>query len=484
MQMTRTDRKSRRGIRWFLIAILASIIIPVIVGCFFSGPSADDFTNATGWKSSTENRFQYMISNTVKIYKNWQGTYFGCFLLGFPVFFVYGYTGLRIWLLVVTVFFFCSCFYSVYSIIKIICPQKEHRGNSCLILLTTGLFYLINTNTLDEIFYWYTGSCVYTVPICLALLCVTLNLKYLMEKKTKYLILGIIFSIGSAGGSLDVAALLCSLLVLVNFFVFLKKKRFGLGTLICIFAIIGAIVNVIAPGNYVRHAAIDTKIRVLSSVYSSVERTFAIISNDIQSGLLLVLIIVSFLFGYKKLNVKWNEFRYPVIVMFFGIVAISATIFPVILGYSGVEDMPSRCSFVDHLAVVIYMFIISAFWGGWCAKKELFDFSRTVIMIMVIVCAIPMSQYLKFNNLSTLTSYKMIYHMGNGDFSRIEQSERNIIKQIMESKDEDVCVYIDQPKDKEWANIKRIGLSGDKNHWINKGVAKVFEKKTITVQYK
>ena len=79
--------------------LLLTIICPVLMGCLYATPSADDFTNSIGWQNYEEPHLKYMLLNLINSYKSWQGTYFGSLICGFPVYYKLGLVGLRIWLL-------------------------------------------------------------------------------------------------------------------------------------------------------------------------------------------------------------------------------------------------------------------------------------------------------------------------------------------------------------------------------------------------
>lgn len=101
-----------------------------------------------------------------------------------------------------------------------------------------------------------------------------------------------------------------------------------------------------------------------------------------------------------------------------------------------------------------------------------------------MVCIIPLSVYFDVYSLRELTPYKMIWHLSKGDYRATAEREESIIKQIEESPEADVIVYVNRPGDEEWINLKLIGLTEDNAHWINTGVAQYYGKASITLQYK
>lgn len=460
--------------------LLLSIIYPILMGCLYGTPSADDFTNSLGWQNYEGRHIKYLFSNLVNIYKTWQGTYLGVFICGFPIYYYWGLIGLRAWLFGVAVLFFAAVFLTGISFTNWLRIERVSKRVTVLIILLLFLFYVLGTNNLDEIFYWYTGTCVYTLPICFMLFCISFYMLYETGGKRLFLILGIVFGFLAAGGSLDIAALLCSMLlfgILYNYIVLKKiSKSFWIG----LTALAGAIINVAAPGNYVRHG--DGKITLLSSLGSALLRVNSVISFELRSGLLLVIIVVSFVAAFMKLEKDVHIFKYPGLVTLYCYAAILMTDFPVDLGYSN-SYFPSRCAFVEHIAIAVYAILVSVYWAGWAKNKEIFRFTREMYLILAIVCIIPLSVYFDVYSLRELTPYKMIWHLSKGDYRIAAERENSMISQIEESTESDVIVYVAMPGEEQWANIKPIGLTENSAHWINSGVAQYYGKRSITLQY-
>lgn len=457
--------------------ILLTIICPVLVGCLYAVPSADDFPNALGWQNYEGRHIKYMFSNLVNVYKTWQGTYFGVFINAFPVYYYLGLNGLRVWLFGVALFFFAAVFLFGISFCRTLRIE-----DGALFYITLFLFYVVSTNGLDEIFYWYTGVCVYTLPICFSLFCISFYMLYETSLKRLFLILGIAFAFLAAGGSLDIAALLCSILLFGILYNYLILRKINKSFLIGLTALVGAIINVVAPGNYVRHTYIDEKIRPLLSIGNTLLRVNSVMVSEFRSGLLLAIIVVSFIIAFEKIEKGVLVFKYPGLVTLYCYIAILITDFPVTLGYSS-SGLPSRCSFVEHIAIAVYAILASVYWAGWVKNKEIFRFTREIYLIIAMICIIPLSVYFDVYSLRELTPYKMIWHLSKGDYRAAAEREESIIKQINESPESDVIVYVSRPSDEQWVNIKLIGLTEDNANWINVGVANYYGKSSITMQY-
>jgi len=465
-----------------LILILGSLVIPVWVGCFYSVPSGDDFASAFGWIENNGNHFSYLLTRVVRFYMEWQGTYFAALIGYFPMYYYSGLTGFRMFLLLVSVVFFILFVHCVY---RFLAPffDKNDTCNIVLIISSIACLYILNENTLGEVFFFYSGTVTYAIPLIFSFLTIESYIQYNTERKLQSLYKGIVFSILATGGALDIAAFLCSLLLLGVLYDAVILKSLRKNWIIMITALGGAIVNSIAPGNFIRHLSYDSEgIRLYTSILYTIERESHVISKGLQNGLLLFVIVVSFVLCYRKLATCTFEFRYPGLITLYAFIAIFVTDFPVVLGYTD-GDLPDRCRFVEALAIAIYVVILMLYWAGWTLKRNLIRIDNATILVLMLICVLSLSHYFDFGNFIEMTPYKMSYHIINGDFRLISKKEESILEQIENSKEDIVIVRIERDKDDEWSNIERVGITEDKNYWINTAVSRYYGKKYVEVVY-
>lgn len=466
----------------FLLIFIGTLIVPVLIGCFYGSPSADDFTNSIGWIYYEGNHLKFMFENLVNIYQKWQGTYLGVFMAGFPIYYVLGIPGLRIWLFLVAIIFFISVFMFSNALVKWYEIDKEHSKLAALTVSAMFLFYVLCTNSLGEIFYWYTGTCVYTLPISFALYGFSFYVKYEKQHSKSSLVFSILFALGAAGGSLDIAALLCSILLLLTLYNFIVLRKIDKGCLVFLAALMGAIINVVAPGNFVRHSVIDSKIRPFSSIYHTIAHANKVISYEFQTGFLLVIIVVAFLFAFIAYKEGKKDYKYPGLVTLYGYLSIIITDFPVLLGYSG-SVLPDRCSFVEHISIYFSFIFVSMYWASWAAQRKKLSITKELCLIVSLICIIPLSTYINFSSILTLTPYRMAMHIAKGNYQIAAEREALIISQISSSDESNVIVEINRPLAGEWTNIMSIGLAEDTNYWVNIGIADYYNKDTVSLHY-
>ena len=259
-----------------------SVILPVIMACFYGLPAADDFSNARGWIIFQGNHLKYVFENMIKVYMSWQGTYFGAFLAGIPIYYMWGYIGLRLCMFINVAIFLFSCYLFTKYALKWFGITENTIAT--LLLYTIGMVYQLCNNNLDETFYWYTGICVYTLPLSCMLLCFSCYIAYEDKKENKFLILGCILAFLAAGGSLNVAALLCAVLLFGVVYNCIVNCKIEKNVLIGGTALLGALINTVAPGNFVRHSAFDEKISPIRVSFELLTRINEILSSKIKEG--------------------------------------------------------------------------------------------------------------------------------------------------------------------------------------------------------
>lgn len=476
---------SKQNVFFIVLSIfIASFLVPVLIGCFYAVPSADDFSNTLGYQAYAGSHLRYPFHYVKQIWHNWQGTYTGCFLVGIPVYYLGGIKALRAFLVFNYLFFLASSAIFVRNAIIWLDYKKEKSAVIAVGFFAMAMFWIMKGNLLNELFYWYTGACVYTVPLSFMLLCVSCFMFYERKKSVIVLILGCGLAFAAAGGSLDIAALLCALLLFGLLYNLINLRMLKLNSLMGIVALIGALINTCAPGNFLRHGVIDeTGVHPLEIILKLLPSVTDALIDEIESGYLLVIIAIAFFVTYhyhQKVDIK---LKYPGLVTLYAYFGIFITEFPVCLGVSGV-GFEIRTAFINRIAIMIFVILCAAYWGAWCAQRECFKFSREAYVCITLICVIPFLGSCKFAILQECTPYKMIYYLGKGDFAYVAEREMGLLEQIKESDELDVMVYSPGEGDAEWTNLKIVGITDDEENWINDVVAQYYGVNTVKVVIK
>lgn len=474
-----------RVVKIILYIMLTITVIPVLAATAYGMPSADDWGIIDTYRSYTGGPIHYLIWRVTANYLHWQGAYAGN-LLGsfFPLWYKkFGLVGLRAEMLLTILLFLSSVTAVVVVLMKRIGIKKKDIQMVSLLMLAVLLFYILGTNNLDEVFYWHAGFGVYTWAIAFSFLSFMCFINYELAKRNNiYFVFGILFAVLGAGGALDVSAFLCAMMLFAVGYDIVVLKKIRKNAVIALTAFLGAIINTVAPGNFVRHSFIDTEIRPLLSIWNTLVRISSVISSDFTAGFLLLIFIVAFFIAYRKLGDSTFEFKYPGWVSLYCLFAVFITDFPVALGYSSM-NLPSRCMFAERTAVAFFTALLGIYWGGWVVKKKFYHFTKEWYLIVVCICIMPLAGYFDLNKLLELTPYKMIYHMVTGDFNAAADRAQSVLDQIEASSEKDVIVSVPKPPEGEWVNIKTDSVTENVKDSRNAVIANAFGKNTVVLQY-
>lgn len=266
------------------VALIAFIIVMVIILTFtiaagFSFPNAhDDFGLANAieaLKVQTKNPMLYSIKYMVTMYNTWQGTFSSSIILALlsPLN-GGGVIQLRIILIMNSLLFWWSLYVLMYNFWK--CLDKDVTWKSVIILYAIVVSMITGFKVYRDNFYWFVGAMPYTVPMSLMLLGVSCLMLVIRKQKKKYIYLGAIFAFIASGGVLQVAGLNCWILLIICAFFNKGEKKCWI---VFLGGFLGALINSVAPGNFLRHNVIDTSgLHVLDSISMS----FTVAASEIQ----------------------------------------------------------------------------------------------------------------------------------------------------------------------------------------------------------
>lgn len=251
----------RNTTRCLMVAIMAALAVSLILlmaaGCF-SVPGADDYRYGTGTHAAweTERSFWPVAGaagkETVRTYRDWQGSYFAIFLMSLqPGIYGAEWYWIGSWMLLLL---FCvSLFVFVRGILSRLFQTSGEgallgAGVSCLAAIWFVPFPV-------EAFYWYNGGVYYTFFFALSCLAGNILLRRAtgtMRKRDGLLLPVLAVMIG--GGNLVTGLLSCCIAAGAVLLTAAQKKRdvtvwVSTGILAAAF-----LVNVFAPGNAVRQA--------------------------------------------------------------------------------------------------------------------------------------------------------------------------------------------------------------------------------------
>lgn len=463
------------------IIFLASIVLPVLYACRYAIPSGDDFMINNGYiASNSDNLLLYLLQSVVNTYLGWQGTYLAAIIGGFPLLYLSGISAVKLFLLIVATAFFCAFLLFVKEGCQWMGVDESKRAVVSIAVASLMLLFLISSKFEDEIFYWYSGTSVYTIPLTVAFLAVACCMAYDRKKSKKILVTGSVLAFFAAGGALCCSALLCSMLLFIILYDFIVRKTKSKKIIIGIFALAGSLINSLAPGNFIRSSAVTNggihPIAILKPMLNHFSST---LYDDFQTGLLVIVLLFVFILACALCKESAFEFKYPGLVTLYAFFGIFITDFPVFLGYNANGYFPSRVAFTERTSMIIYFALCAAYWGGYCAKRKIFSLKKEHYFLAGVMIVISLSSI----DIADWGSYKMIAHLAKGDYAAVYNSEINMLSQIEISDGGDVVVHYWEPVEGTWTNLKCIGLTCylDKTSLMNEAVAKFYGVDSVYV---
>ncbi len=482
MEKGETMRETISRIKW-LIILSIMVIFPILVFAGMSIPAADDFSNAKdvlyNWRVMHGSAFSAALAETRANYLSIGGYYSSLFINFFFTPLAYGVPALRLFNIIANSLFFFLLFLLIFVFTKYV--LKQDVGIAWLIY-ALYTFILVNGYSNNEIYTWYTGIVAYVLPVTSVFLTLTLMILG-STKSEKYFIPASFMALWASGSPLNVVALNCGLIFIYciySFFTFGKKKS---GIIVFIMALLGGVINLIAPGNFKRHDMGGTEYNIakaLSVDFNTTRDMFLFRIN--QSPLLIVLVIILLAaiihVDYKQRKISYEHPLLMLLVVFVGVLIVN---FPVALGTRGIGA--PRVVFVQDVTIYTLLFAWIFYLGGFL-KTKFGDFSFTKEHIAIISMCMLVSSAIMITTHGGVRTYptgSMIASIFHGDLSNYVAYEESILDQVQYYDGDDVSIEI--PRMKCIDCYKTMGVEEGNDNWINKSVAEFYKKKKVTIKY-
>lgn len=247
----------KRWLHRFEILILV-LLIPVAVLALYARPSADDYVYAARTHAVVQ---QYGFDvprllaaaweTTVYFFQNWQGLYVSGFILALqPAIFGNAWYGLTLVCVLVPLFL---CLYgSARLVIRRLEPAQKHLPLALTLLVLFA--FVEGMPSPVEGLYWFNGAMNYLPYFALTVLnaglAFALCLPLSRTRRCAYAAAGVVIGLVIGGGH-QVVGELNLLLLLLALFVTLRRRNFWLCPAF-VSAVLGLLINVMAPGTRVR----------------------------------------------------------------------------------------------------------------------------------------------------------------------------------------------------------------------------------------
>ncbi len=459
------------------VIILLCTIGSIIYICMHSNYTLDDWYHYNDMMDLSEgNGIEKAFNYSRHMYFNWGGVYFSFFIQSLlkPLAFTNALLALRVTLVITTLIFFGTLF----VVVKEMGWYLDLPENITRHIYTLFVVILSGFRLYTEVFYWFSGITSYTIPMIMGFLTIFFWLKANRTGKWIYYIPAICVGVCMAGSALIVVAMFCYGLLLLLVYKFFNKRTLCIGD-ISVFVVIvsGALVNAVAPGNFVRYAdgnqsgvqILDT---IMPSIYVALDEVVHVLTNQWVMVGLAVLLILS-----GKLMEKIFIRSLPTVLLLIGSVGLPIiSAYPVLLGYGGknISVFGDRCLYVLDFSILVVVFLYTIIIGVYINNRFKVHTVHKIRCYVVIIAII----YFVIN-INTTTNNGIILSLQDimtGRTRVYSEQIEDLFGEITES-DEMNCVISELPE--KPLSSMWIYISDDEKHWVNESLAVYYNKNSI-----
>ncbi len=485
MNLNKNAKRLIIAVNGLLIFFMTLVIT---VGASYTVLVGDDFTNGVRIDAFHVSFFQYLAAslNYVKsMYLDWQGPYFAMFVQALlsPIN-NFGLIQLKIVMIVNALFFMGSLLFMVWAALDHVFTDKnqDRKLHVRLTIFTVILFSILDAGIFTEIFFWYCGATAYCIP--LSVLQVSIGLFLLSNKeavsrkrKNGLAAAAAVTLFLAAGGTLAITGTGCYIILLLTLGFCLASKKISIRNIVVTaVGIIGALINVVAPGNWARHSeSAGEGFLLLKAVKWTIKNVCTETERLTKETLFGVMIVVMILAGvYLSDRVKTGFRAYGIIsalALFTGFV----TTFPVVFGYGG-PSFPNRCYFILDVVLVVSVLNFAVFigccldrWSGLRENKSSLAVLMIVLLAMFISCRETFADSALFTVAKSVNngSYRRYYEKCVSIYDYLETCpEEDVVLEMPEYIEDFECFYFDE----------------DENSWVNVGIAQYYHKNSVRRQ--
>lgn len=459
------------------------------------GRQIHDTWTATG---SLLQSIQTAWRQNMEFYRDWQGTYISCFLMGLcPMNFKYDIA----WAVpIIMIGMFAVSTFVLGRHILYRWLGLDKAGGSFVMFMLLFMFYQVLEAPFEGI-YWYNGSTHYILMESVWFFVLTIISAGLWtQKKSKEILCCIIAAVLAVivGGGNLITALQAEIVMtfLVIYAVVTNRRKIAAAAVPFVTGSIGFLFNVLAPGNARRDALdMDVGYSAVMSVLLSFYHTMVFLIRWTSVFVILVwLLVLPILWKLAKRSDK--TFRHPIWVTLGAVCVIAAMFTPTLyaVGMVGLSRVDNIIQMVYYLA----LFTVTAYWLGYFAHRscdsvmeaaaqsdignlragEMFGlFLEKAGMRMTALCLlITIVMWMFTADKNTYTSISALRSLVNGEAQTFyaEAMARHDIYVDDTITDVEVEPYSAKP-----ALFDFIDLSEDAGNWINLAVARYYHKESV-----
>lgn len=461
------------AIAWLaMVAIMAPICVASSYVFFRADDFAEGIINISDRNGGFFNILMHSLRYIKEVYFTWMGTYFSKFMqmLLHPVNTGNGLMQLKLVMSGNALLFMVSFGLFFYALVKENVGKRYLR----LWLVVCGYIGVLGFQAWYESLYWYSGALCYSLPISMFFLAFAILMLEKKESIGKNIIVGILLFFG-AGGNLAVVGVGCWLLIMIIVNQLFQQNFKWKYVVLLTITMAGALINAIAPGNYVRQAFHDNGVHYVRAVIWSFDFMVRNCQWLFFETSFLIFVIFALLIGMAEGKKKQVDDTYVKTMVVLSVVAPWIVGYPICLGYSTNVGLKNRCQFVIICVIVLCSINCALLIGKRISTKVSVNLTGEIAMAVVIL-AIVMPSHKAGWTWDSFVPYKTLVELANGSIQEYYRDVNRIYESIENDENEDVFVS-EVPKQLDIFEV--IAFPDDPTHFLNTMIASYYNKKSV-----
>ncbi len=481
---------------WMLfLALFFFLLFPIIYYSMCSIPFADDFSNASNMKENLVNAGR--LTATLKTldwqYNTMGGTWASSFIVNLFMHISEGLIWFRICILFSNLLLFVALLYLSYVIYSCY-MNKLVMDVTALPVFSFFVWWLTNNYQNTEMYTWYTVQGEYILPVALICYGAASYIRYVRLDGKGRVPAFFCFCFAS-GCALNIIVLGVGVLFMITLEAVMRKKEVSFFNIVTVlFAVIGAIISAVAPGNFNRYGSEEYNITgaVLGTLASVLYRMRYLITKTPY----LVMLIVLFILLYKKqtnANQIDHRAKHPVCMLIICFLAVFLVDYPYVLSrqIDGFREIlfEDRAYFVQDFTIYLISIVLVVYFADYIKRvKPEWIIANRVSMISIFVGLVLSAVVIFINGFSQITSVYMWKQILTGRAHMYARYQEEIMDAIRGAEGDIVSIEYDvnvaPSKEKFIRGLQLSDVEGEWPWWRNCAVARFYDKEKVTLQYK
>ena len=375
-----------------LLLIIVAALAPFMIAARYAAFHSDDFSFYNGTiEILGGSYFIKSVRRAWQVYNVWQGTYttnlLNCL---FNPLNGYSYAVLRLELIACLALSFTSTYFLCREI-----NACFKLGDKTLLVFAIVFLPILLYTDYNEVYLWFVGAMAYQVPMMLLAFALAFMLRCKRKKRNSIqaMLVSAVLMLGMAGGVLLIGGLGACIMLIMCAADFAENRKID-KKLLLIFAaaVIGDLINALAPGNFAKRSMFGD-IFVAESIAGAISSAAIEAKTMLLGNGLLAFAAAAFVVGWRSpgKNLKRITFWGVMIGM---IITPAVVAFPAMLGYNAtsMEYFSNRIFFVIDISIIISAETIAFLAGnrlGMCvpnanSKRGSIAAAAMIVLLMLV----------------------------------------------------------------------------------------------------